>query len=234
MPIPQEILGRRVVGKCVDHLLGRPRGRRSLGDVEMNNLAPFMCDRDQDVKQAKGDRRDHKEIHRRHGPRVVLEKGPPALGWSAPGLEAMLPDGCRRGLQAEFGQFIANAWTAPRGIGLPHPPDELNQLLVLSRPPHAMPRLPAPEDAEPGSLPTDDGLGLEDHQSTFPMGAASLQHDPHQSIRKVELGLVGLARQDRDLVPEGQDLQGEFVLGTEPGQRVAQEHDDDVKQGLLA
>ena len=80
-----------------------------------------------------------------------------------------------------------------------------------------MPGLPSPEDPEPGPLPTDDSLGLEDHQSTFPMGAESLQQDPDQSIPKVELGLVGLAFEDRDLVPEGQDLQGEFMFRAEPG-----------------
>jgi hypothetical protein len=69
-----------------------------------------------------------------------------------------------------------------------------------------MPGLPLPEDLKPGPLPTDDGLGLEDHQSTFPMDAVSLQQDPDQSIPKVDLGVVGGARQDRDLVPEGQDL----------------------------
>jgi hypothetical protein len=34
---------------------------------------------------------------------------------------------------------------------------------------------------------------------------------------------VGLSFEDRKLVPQGQDLQGELVLGTEPGQKVAQE-----------
>ena len=91
-----------------------------------------------------------------------------------------------------------------------------------------------PEDPEPGSLPTNDGLGLEDHQSRFPTGPASPQQDPDKSIRRTKLGFVGLAFEDRDLVAEGQDLQGEFVLRAEPGKRIAPERRDHREHGPLA
>jgi hypothetical protein len=45
---------------------------------------------------------------------------------------------------------------------------------------------------------------------------------------------VDLAFEDRKLVPQGQDLQGELVLGTEPGQKVAQERGDNREHGPLA
>jgi hypothetical protein len=37
---------------------------------------------------------------------------------------------------------------------------------------------------------------------------------------------VGRSFEDRKLVPQGQDLQGELVLGMEPGQKLAQERGD--------
>jgi hypothetical protein len=45
---------------------------------------------------------------------------------------------------------------------------------------------------------------------------------------------MGLPFEDRKLVPQGQDLQGELVLGAEPGQKVAQERRDNCEHGLLA
>jgi hypothetical protein len=45
----------------------------------MNDFAPFMVHNEQHVEKAKGHRRNHKEIHRCNGTRVVLEKGPPTL-----------------------------------------------------------------------------------------------------------------------------------------------------------
>ena len=44
---------------------------------------------------------------------------------------------------------------------------------------------------------------------------------------------MDLAGEDRDLVPQGQDLQSKLVLGTEPGQRVAQERGDNCEHGSL-
>jgi hypothetical protein len=38
-----------------------------------------------------------------------------------------------------------------------------------------------------------------------------------------------LAFEDDELVPQGQNLQGQLVLGTEPRQRVAPEHRDNRK-----
>src|ERR1035438_7955028 len=226
IPVPQQILGCCVIRERVDDLLRRPCRRRCLGNIEMNNLAPFMPDDHQHIKQAEGRPRDHKEIHRCDGTRVVLEKGPPALGAVAPGLgPVLLYRGCR-GVQSEFGQFIPNPWAAPRWIDRPHSTDELNQFPVLSRSPNSTARLPSPKEPEPGPLPADDRLGAEDHQSTSPTGPQSLQSDPDQSIARAELGFVDLAFEDRKLVPQGQDLQGELVLGTEPGQKVAQERGD--------
>src|SRR5450631_2354568 len=114
------------------------------GDIEMDNFAPLMRHHDQDVKQATSYRRDHQEIHGGHGAGVVSQKGPPVLGWSAPGLGPVFSNRGRRGVQTKFGQFILDAGTAPRRVGNPHLPDESNQLWILSRATTAGPGLPSP------------------------------------------------------------------------------------------
>ena len=57
-----------------------------------------MLHDDQHIKQPKGDRGNHEEVHRREAARVVLEKSLPALGGLTPELGTILPDGGGRGL----------------------------------------------------------------------------------------------------------------------------------------
>ena len=82
-----------------------------------------------------------------------------------------------------------------------------------------------------GSLPVDDRLGLEDHQRGTPVWPPSFQDHPEQPVCPLQSGLRRLPIEHRDLVPEGEILQGELLLGTEPGQRVAQEHRDNREHG---
>jgi len=71
----------------------------------------------------------------------------------------------------------------------------------------------------------DDRLGLENHQRCFPPWQGFPQHYPETAIRSAELRPWRLPFEDHDLVPQGQNLQGELVLGMEQGQRVAQERE---------
>jgi len=143
---------------------------------------------------------------------VVPEKGPPTLGAAACGLGPLLPYGGRRGVQAEFGQLIPDPGTAPGGIDRPHSTDELNQFPVLSRAPDSRARFPSPKEPEAGPLPADDRLGSENQQSTFPTGPPSHEGNPDPAISWAELGFGVLTVENRNLVSQGQDLQGELVL----------------------
>src|SRR5258708_23971988 len=77
--VPQQILGGCVIRERIDNLLGGPRRRWYISNVEVNDFAPFMIQDDQHVEQTSGHRRNHKEIHRGNASHMVLEKGPPAL-----------------------------------------------------------------------------------------------------------------------------------------------------------
>ena len=94
---------------------------------------------------------------------------------------------------------------------------------VLSRSPTPVPGLPAPEQAESGSLPADESLGLENHQRSSPMRPDFHEQQPEVTVRPMKLRPGRPAFEDGDLVSEGEILQGEIMLGTEPAQQVAQE-----------
>jgi hypothetical protein len=66
-----------------------------------------------------------------------------------------------------------------------------------------MPGLPSPEHPEPGSLPTNDGLGLKKYQRGTPVWPPSFQDHPEQPVFALQSGLVRLPLEHRDLVPEG-------------------------------
>src|SRR5258706_6408187 len=87
---------------------------------------------------------------------MVMKKSAPTLRRLTPGFGTILPDSCRRRFQSQFGQFVANARAASSRVEGPHPPDELDQLRVLSRSPESAPRLPQPEHPESSSLPADE------------------------------------------------------------------------------
>jgi hypothetical protein len=107
------------------------------------------------------------------------------------------------------------------GIDRPHLPNELDQLTVLASSPRPMPGLPAPEGSEPRSLPADDGLRSEDDQGGTPVGPSSFLEHPEQAVVSPQSGLVHLPMEHRNLLPEGETLQGEIMLGTEPAHQVA-------------
>lgn len=74
------------------------------------------------VMDHEGHRRNDKEVHSSDAARMVLKKSLPTLGGVIPGLGTILPDGCRRGYQRQFGQFFTDARAAPSRIGIPHLP----------------------------------------------------------------------------------------------------------------
>jgi len=69
----------------LDKLLRQPIRRRLGGDVEVNNLAPFMAQHDEGIEHSKGSGRDDEQIDRGESVDVVGKEGLPRLrrwrGW---------------------------------------------------------------------------------------------------------------------------------------------------------
>ena len=69
-----------VFGERLDQLLGRPRGGRTRGAVDMRDATSVVGEHDKDEQQPARQRRDGEEIHGREGRGVVREERPPRLG----------------------------------------------------------------------------------------------------------------------------------------------------------
>src|SRR6266536_104106 len=200
----------------------------------MNNLAPFMAHDDQHVEQAKGHRGNDKEIDRDNAVCMVLEERSPGLGRLSPGLGTILPDGCRRSIQSQFGQFVSDPRAAPSRVEGPHPADELNQSRVLSRTPATASGLPSPERLESRSLPADERFGPEDDQGVSPIGPTSHEQQPEIPVRRAELGPARLPFEHHELMAQRQNFQGKILSRSEERKRLGQNDPENGQHGPLS
>src|SRR6478609_1387371 len=66
---------------------------------------------------------------------------------------------------AELEKLAMNSWRSPEWIGDTHLADQLAYFQRHRRPAAAMPRFPTPIRSEPGTMPTDHRLRLQNRQS---------------------------------------------------------------------
>ena len=132
--IADQVLGRRVFGKCLDHLLGGPSRAGMLGNVEMKNTAPVVGQDEEDVDDAEGGGRHGQEVNRCQRPDVVLEEGSPGLrGWIAwPGRHEA-GDAALADVDAELEQLAVDPGRAPAYVGLGHLENERLDLSARTR-----------------------------------------------------------------------------------------------------
>jgi len=158
-------------------LLERPLRWRMRGHIDVQPSAAGVCDDDKDVEETKG-RGDHDpEVTGHHTPGMMTDKGRPALrltscSWvSHTGPRPILAYGARRRPQAELQQeFVRNPLLAPRRI-LSRP--LTGQGLQLRwNPWPSRTRLPAPEQLEPLTMPTEKGGGLHNGEDLAPITPA--------------------------------------------------------------
>src|SRR5260221_10410642 len=91
--------------KCIGDLSCDPLRCRMRGDAERQDPSPMMAEDDQNIEEAKADRRHHGQIHRGDAGGMVAQKGLPALARRSPASpHVLLP--CRlRHPHAELGQL---------------------------------------------------------------------------------------------------------------------------------
>ena len=88
--------GRRVVRKCVDHLLSRPSGRRMIRDVDMHDAPTMMRQQDQDDTAPSWLHRDRDRIYgdvfqrRVAGMGIAEVVSAPASPWQNPYVERLI------------------------------------------------------------------------------------------------------------------------------------------------
>src|SRR5260221_10463981 len=70
--------------KCIGDLSCDPLRCRMRGDTERQDPSPMMAEDDQNIEEAKADRRHHEQIHRGDAGGMVAQKGLPALARRSP------------------------------------------------------------------------------------------------------------------------------------------------------
>src|SRR5229473_2103142 len=119
---------------------------------------------------------------------AVPQEGSPFLaGWPA-SFDHVLGDARLCDLKPELEQFAVDAWRAPKRIFHAHPPDQDAQLGVDLRSPSLWTRLPTPEAAKAGPMPTNERLGPDDREDLQDRRnpAVELDKEPAIIVRKQE------------------------------------------------
>ena len=143
----------------------------------------------------------------------------------------ILVDGGIRDLNAQLGEFGLNAWTAPRGVGLPHLPNQRDAVAIEEGSSIACARFPTPEEAKAKAMPSDDGLGLEEDQGVWPLWPEAPQAHPQESVGGAEFRFVRLSFEDCQLMSERQVFKHEPGLRSKAGEQRAQERKNDIEHG---
>src|ERR1700758_5831601 len=100
--------------------------------------------------------------------------------------ETALPD-----VDAEFEQFAVDAGCTPTGILPAHLADQISDLARNDRSSRlAVPHLPGPEQTKAGTMPGNDGLGLNDSQRAAPVAPQAGQTDPQQAVPGGQFGAL--------------------------------------------
>jgi hypothetical protein len=201
IPIPDNELRSRVIGKGVKKLLRSPFCGGMRRDIEMNNAATLMGENEEDVENAEGDCRDREEIDRGKLFAVVFQKGMPCLGWRFGMADHVFGDCCLGNVDSELEQFAMNSGGSPEGIVFAHGADEITNILGNPGPSRfAAPAFPGPKESESLAMPGNNGFWFNDDEGRAPLGPKAKEPDPEESVPRSKSWAIGGTLQDDDLV----------------------------------
>ncbi len=123
------------VRKSVDDLLGRPFGVGIRGNVEVNDLSPFVTEHDEDIEDTKRYRGNGEKITGRDVGYVIVQKRSPSLGRRFSGTDHILGHGSFGNVVAQQGQFGYDSRCAPRRILPGHAPNQVTDFAFDGRAP---------------------------------------------------------------------------------------------------
>ena len=155
---------------------------------------------------------------------MVADEGAPGLGWWTGLLDHVLSDGAFGQLVAELEQFAVDARRAPERVLSRQLANQSPHLSFHEPSPPASRPTPAPPVQPPAqAVPADDCVRLDDKQMATPLVADPAEQDPERAIGGSEARSTGRTLQDRDLVPQGEVLEGQLLSGAQARDAGAQE-----------
>jgi hypothetical protein len=109
IPIAKQVSRDVVPRKYFQHLLGSPLCRGMLGDIEVHDTAPLMCEDQQHKQHLVGDRRDYEEVEGHEVLHVVVQKRLPRRRWKLAQRYPILLHGGLCDLDAQLAQLAYDA-----------------------------------------------------------------------------------------------------------------------------
>jgi len=207
--VTDEISGDGVPWKRFQDLLCGPSRAGRISHVEMDDPSPLVSQNDEDEEDPERHRRHREKIDGDQVPGVVTEERPPALRWWLSVMDHVLGDGGLRDIDPKLEQFPVYPRCAPTWVGLGHPPDEPTDVRGNGWSTLSVPTaFPSPIHPEAFSVPSDNGLGLDDREHLGPVRPDPGQQNPKESVALFQMRTFDRTLQDRDLLPQGKILKG--------------------------
>jgi hypothetical protein len=186
-----------------------------LGDVDVHDAAAVVRNQDEHEEHAARQRRDGEEIHRDEGGEVVGEEGPPRLGRWTRELCQQSRHGALGDLNPQLPELAVDARGTPQGIGAGHVGEEFGDVRIERGPTRAVAsRALRPPPTQPGAMPSDDSLGLDENQCRPPPAPGGRQQDPKHAVTGAEVMPLHASLQGSQLVAEGKILEDHVVVAT--------------------
>src|SRR5437879_9455319 len=178
----------RVIGESLPQLLNNPSAGGIPSDIKVQDSPTIVTDDEETVEHTELDRGNREEVHRGDRFSVISKKGKPAFCWLRVSRSSFHPAGNRsfRDIETEHEKFAVDARCAPGGILCHHAKDQIANFFRNPFPadPPAGFGDRTPIECKPRSLPTDHGLGTDDHLGLFPFGPKPSRHDPEHLIER--------------------------------------------------
>ena len=185
-----------------------------LGDVDVHDTAAGVRNQDEHEEHAARQRRDGEEIHRDEGREMVGEEGPPRLGRWTRELRQQSRYRALGDFNSQLRELAVDARGAPQRIGACHVGEESGDVRIERGPTSAVASgALSPPPTQPGAMPSDDGLGLDEDQCRPPPAPGGRQQDPKHSVTSAEVRPLHASLQGSQLA-EGKTLKDHVVVAT--------------------
>jgi len=182
----------------------------------VDHASPVVSQDHEDEQDLERHRGHREEVDRDQAPEVVVEKRAPGLRRSRSLAHHVLRHRSLGDLNAQLLQFPVNPRRAPEGVGARHPPDQRSDLRGDGRAALTIsPALPGPIPREPGAMPPDNGLGLDQGEGFSPAAPHSAQKDPEQPVGDSQAWTRRGALEDSELVTQREVLEHQGAAGPE-------------------
>jgi hypothetical protein len=197
---------RLFVGRGFSQLLRNPNRIGISRHIETQDLTPVVADDEKTVQNAKRERWDSEEVHRRNGFAMVSEERQPSFQgiWISRSSSDRSRDTPFRDIETQLEQFAVNARSSPGRILGNHAEDHGANLFADTLPSsHSSDSGdPGPIQAKPRPMPVHDRSRSDQNERFPPPGPERSQRNPEQLVQVSQSTARSLRVQSQQLLTE--------------------------------